>query len=66
MAVEDGLFFFDDSVITIDLYQLLIVQNQKSKNFVLKFFLVFHGSIEFDNIFYGNSHTVSVLLVGNF
>ena len=65
MTIESGLFFLNDSVMTIDYHRPVIVQDQKGKNFAVKLFLAFYSSIEFDNTFYGNSHTVSVLLVGD-
>lgn len=59
VAVEGGFFFLDDSVMAIDSHRSVIMWKGK------KLFLAFHSFVEFDNTIYGNSHTVSVLLVGN-
>ncbi len=66
VAVEGGPFFLDDSVMTIDSHRPVIVRYRKGKNFAVKLFLAFHSSVEFDDSFYGNSHTVSVLSISDF
>ncbi len=43
----------------------MIVRNRKGEDFLVKLFLALYRFEEFDDPFYGNSHTVRVLSVGN-
>lgn len=66
VRIKDDFFFFNNSIMFINFYQLIIVEYQKSKNFAIKLFLAFFSFVKFDKTFYDNIYIVHILLVNDF
>lgn len=47
----------------VDSYRAIIMRDRKDKNFSVNLFFALHSSVNFDDISYGVSHTVSILLI---
>ncbi len=65
VAIEEDLIFLNYSVMVIDSHDSIIMRDRKDENFSIKLFFALYSFVEFDDLSYDKSYTVSILSICN-
>src|SRR5690349_19266286 len=65
VAVECGFVFLDHGVMTVNPHRPVIVRDRKGEDLPMKLLFALYSFVELDDTSHGNSHTVSVLSIGD-
>ena len=65
MTIKGGFTIINYSIVTIYSHYAIVIRDEKGEDFLVKFLLSLHGSIELDDAPHSNRYTMSILLVSN-